>query len=60
MMLVLRHVQMRFHKIREWITLGDISLLKVSTENNQADILTKVLPVEKFKCCLDLPHAVCC
>ena len=49
-----KHIHVRFHKIRQLVEDGDIQLLKVGTEDNPADMLTKSVPLSKFKHCLDL------
>ena len=48
-----KHIDVRFHFIREIISEGDIRLLKIGTADNPADILTKVIACEKFWHCLD-------
>ena len=49
-----KHIDVRFHKIRELIVTGDIVLDKVHTSENVADMLTKPVTIAKFKHCLDL------
>uniref|UniRef100_A0A2N9FYY5 Integrase catalytic domain-containing protein n=1 Tax=Fagus sylvatica TaxID=28930 RepID=A0A2N9FYY5_FAGSY len=49
-----KHINVRFHKIRELIVTGDIILEKVHTSENAADMLTKPVTATKFKHCLDL------
>uniref|UniRef100_A0A2N9G064 Uncharacterized protein n=1 Tax=Fagus sylvatica TaxID=28930 RepID=A0A2N9G064_FAGSY len=49
-----KHIDVRFHKIRELIVTGDIVLEKVHTSENAADMLTKPITTSKFKHCLDL------
>uniref|UniRef100_A0A2N9FQZ7 Integrase catalytic domain-containing protein n=1 Tax=Fagus sylvatica TaxID=28930 RepID=A0A2N9FQZ7_FAGSY len=49
-----KHIDVRFHKIRELIVTGDIVLEKVHTSENAADMLTKPVTATKFKHCLDL------
>ena len=49
-----KHIDIRFHKIRELIVTGDIVLEKVHTLENVADMLTKPVTATKFKHCLDL------
>ena len=44
-----KHIDIRFHKIREWIEREKIDLVKIDTKENPADMLTKPIPVEKFK-----------
>ena len=48
-----KHIDVRFHFIREIISKGDIRLLKIGTGDNPADMLTKVIAREKFWHCLD-------
>ena len=45
---------MRFHKIRELIVTREIVLEKIDTSENAVDMLTKMVPTNKFKHCLDL------
>src|SRR5690606_19239299 len=49
-----KHVDVRYHFIREKITDGIIIIEKISTEDNPADVGTKVVTLSKFKLCLDL------
>uniref|UniRef100_A0A2N9J5P5 CCHC-type domain-containing protein n=1 Tax=Fagus sylvatica TaxID=28930 RepID=A0A2N9J5P5_FAGSY len=49
-----KHIDVRFHKIRELIVTGDIVLEKVHTSENAANMLTKPVTTAKFKHCLDL------
>ena len=45
---------MRFHKIHQWIVDDKvIDLIKISTKKNPADIMTKTIPVEKFRASLN-------
>ena len=48
------HIAVRYHKIREWVSSSDISLPKILTSENASDMLTKPVPTDKFKHCLDL------
>ena len=50
----MKHIDFRFHKIRELIVTGDIVLKKVHTSENAADMLMKLVTAAKFKHCLDL------
>ncbi|XP_062085387.1 secreted RxLR effector protein 161-like [Humulus lupulus] len=49
-----KHIDIRLFWIREKIEEDVISLDKIGTEDNPVDIGTKVLPVNKFKHCLNL------
>ncbi|KAL0355896.1 UNVERIFIED_CONTAM: Retrovirus-related Pol polyprotein from transposon TNT 1-94 [Sesamum radiatum] len=55
-----KHIDVRYHKIREMIATGKIILLKVYTSENAADMLTKPLTVDKFNHCLDLLNIYSC
>ncbi|KAM2004372.1 hypothetical protein ACFX15_027830 [Malus domestica] len=49
-----KHIDVRFHFVREIIDEGDILLQKIGTADNPADMLTKPVSLLKFKHCLDL------
>ena len=49
-----KHVDVRMHFIREEIRNGVINVIKIPTEVNPADMLTKPLPTVKFRNSLDL------
>ncbi|GMP51093.1 hypothetical protein CsSME_00017460 [Camellia sinensis var. sinensis] len=49
-----KHIDVRFHFIREIVNEGDILLQKIGTADNPADMLTKVVSGIKFQHCLDL------
>ena len=49
-----KHVDVRYHFIREKVTDESIIVEKISTEDNLANAGTKVVPLSKFKLCLDL------
>ena len=49
-----KHIDVRFHFIREILDEGDILLQKIGTEDNPADMLTKVVTGIKFQHCLEL------
>ncbi|PKA67208.1 Retrovirus-related Pol polyprotein from transposon TNT 1-94 [Apostasia shenzhenica] len=51
-----KHIDIRYHKLKELVSSGDIKLVKVSTQANFIDMLTKPLPVPKFLYCLDLAN----
>ena len=48
-----KHIVVCYHKIREWVLSGDISLSKILTSENAFDTLTKPIAIDKFKHCLD-------
>ena len=49
-----KHIDVRLHFIREILSRGQVILEKIASEVNPADILTKVVPINKFKSALDL------
>ena len=55
-----KHINVKYHFIREVIEQGTIKVKKIPTEDNPVDVLTKVLPVTKFKNCLNLVGARSC
>ena len=49
-----KNINLRFHKIRECISLGNISICKIPTNDNSSDMLTKPVPKGKSKHYLDM------
>ena len=54
-----KHIDVRYHFVREIIASGDIIVSKIGTCDNPADMLTKLLPISKFEHCLDLVGVHC-
>ena len=49
-----KHINVRFHKIRQWVMDNKvIDLVKISTKKNLTDMMTKTIPVEKFRASLN-------
>jgi hypothetical protein len=46
----LKHVETRYHRTRQEVSLGNISLEKVPSKGNIADAFTKALRAEEFNC----------
>ena len=46
-----KHIDIRYHFVRDVISEGNVLVKKISTEENPADMLTKPLPITKFKFC---------
>jgi hypothetical protein len=44
-----KHIEIRYHFIRERIESGEIDLIYIPTQKQQADILTKALPKPQFE-----------
>ena len=55
-----KHIDVRYHFVRDVIEEGNISLLKVHTNENPADMLTKVVSGSKFQHCLKLLNIIPC
>ena len=50
----IKHVDIRYHFIREVVSSGTVKLAKISAIDNLQDMATKVVPVSKFRYCPDL------
>ena len=50
----MKHIDVRYHFVREILEEEEIFLQKILTTENPADMLTKVVTKAKFKHCLDL------
>ena len=44
-----KHINIRYHHFREHVRAGQITVQKVSTDEQTADVLTKQLPMEVFR-----------
>lgn len=49
-----KHIDVRYHYIRDVIAKGDVKVCKISTHDNPADMLTKPVPITKFELCSGL------
>ncbi|KAG8472622.1 hypothetical protein CXB51_034312 [Gossypium anomalum] len=54
-----KHIDVRYHFVRDIIARGDIVVSKISTHENPADMMTKSLPITKFEHFLDLVGVHC-
>ena len=50
----MKHIDMRYHFVREIIEEGGVLVQKIKTDDNLTDMLTKVVTMIKFNHCLDL------
>ena len=50
----MKHIDVRFHFVREILDEGEIALLKIHTKENPADMFTKVVSGVKFTHCKEL------
>ena len=48
-----KHIDVRYHFVREVIKEGMVEVQYISTQNMKADMLTKALPLNKFMKCLE-------
>jgi len=44
-----KHMQLRYHFIKDIVSKKEIQLKFINTNNQPADVLTKVVPVKKFQ-----------
>lgn len=49
-----KHIDIRLHFIRDVIEGGSVKVVKIHTSENPADMITKPVPLVKFRLCLDL------
>ena len=49
-----KHIDVRFHYIRDVVAEGNLKVCKISTHNNHADMMTKPVPTNKFELCSGL------
>ena len=49
-----KHIDIKLHFIRNEVSRGAVKMVKLHTDENPADAFTKVIPVAKFRACLDL------
>ena len=47
-----KHINMKYHFIRDLINDGDLSLLKIAGSENPADMLTKTVTTDKLRLCI--------
>jgi len=49
-----KHIDIKYHFVRDVIEEGELKVCKISTHDNPADMLTKSVPVAKFELCSSL------
>ncbi|GKA68634.1 hypothetical protein Tco_0768551 [Tanacetum coccineum] len=49
-----KHINVRYHFIREIVESKEIGVAKIGTKDNAADAFTKVVPGPKFKYCMKI------
>ena len=50
----MKHIDIRYHQIRDLMEEGEVELVKVHTKENPMDTLTKVLSRDNFQKCVVL------
>jgi len=50
----IKHIDVRYHFLREIISQGNIIVKKIGTFDNVADMFTKLIPISIFQHCLDI------
>ena len=51
-----KHIQRRYHWLREKVEEGEFTLVKIHTDNNESVMLTKNLPMDKLREYVDRRH----
>ena len=49
-----KHINVRFHRIKELVSFSELLLEKIHTSENAVNMLTKHVTIKNFKHCLDL------
>jgi len=49
-----KHIDVKYHYVRDVVAQGKLKVCKISTHDNLADMLTKPVPVAKFELCSSL------
>ena len=51
-----KHVDVKYHFVREQISSGIIKVMKIPSEDNPADMGTMIVTTTKFNHCMNLLH----
>ena len=54
----MKHIDVRFHFVREILEEGDIELQNIHTKENPIDMLSKIVSGVKFAHCKELLHVL--
>ena len=49
-----KHIDVKYHYVRDVISQGKLKICKISTHDNPTDMMTKPAPVAKFELCSSL------
>jgi hypothetical protein len=55
-----KHIDVRYHFVQDVLDDGDIELIKIHTNDNPTDMLTKVVTGVKLKNCKSLLQILSC
>lgn len=55
-----KHIAVMYNRIQYWVVIDEISIQKIHTNENVADMLTKAATMEKFRHCLDFLNLSSC
>ena len=44
-----KHIERKYHLIREIVHRGDVAVMKIASQDNLADLFTKTLPAKLFE-----------
>ena len=46
---ITKHISIKYHHFRDWVKKGLVKIRAIHTNDQQADIFTKPLPLDKFQ-----------
>jgi hypothetical protein len=49
-----KHIDVKYHYVRDVVTQGKLKVCKISTHDYSADMMTKSVPIAKFELCSSL------
>jgi hypothetical protein len=49
-----KYIDIKYHYVRDVVARGKLQVCKISTHDNSADMMTKLVPVAKFELCSSL------
>uniref|UniRef100_I1R2X6 Copia protein n=1 Tax=Oryza glaberrima TaxID=4538 RepID=I1R2X6_ORYGL len=49
-----KHIDIKYHYVRDVVAHGKLNVCKISTYDNPANMMTKSVPVAKFELCSSL------
>ena len=49
-----KHINVKYHYVRDMVAQGKLKVCKISTHDNPVDMLIKPVPVAKFELCSSL------